>query len=418
MRPFRTSRSGCFALLFLASLLLAPCKAGATLPLVSGSDPHVFLILDPARAGDMMQLKGVADALKTITRIATVQEIPVERKEQWIRKIAETEETAVVLTINREGIDLIETLRAHRPKKPKNLVLVHISHQLLEQHNRLAGKADIIALPRHAVTLGQVMRLFPSRVALTRGVPHALSETRILAELKGVDSFRIPQKSRYLTVVLGGDVEMPNGSVQFYTPEEAARLARYVARRASETGSHILVLNGPRTGRYDPSFPGTREERREYPGVHRDGTPDPVTTRFVQTLAKAKIPSGQVTVFDFQWGKPDPWLQTLGLTLSRPGSHMLVPGESVSRISESADILPSGTMTVYLHGAMNESHKQYVMAEWRDGKFDTLDHALILTRAPAHRKKGAGRVMASETVARAIAGVLRIPAVRSGLDVP
>ena len=175
---------------------------------------------------------------------------------------------------------------------------------------------------------------------------------------------KLPKDTTYIGVVLSGDAPTPEGNQQLYTEANARELARYIAPLVKDR--HLLITNGPRTGKFDPA---TMAERKD---VHRDGRGDPVTQAFVDELAKAKISPNQYTLLDFQYGvNTNEMDQLLGAVRATKG-EMFVAGESTSSISESVDVLPKDAVIVYNTTSMNPVHKAHVDSELNAGRIKRL----------------------------------------------
>jgi hypothetical protein len=146
------------------------------------------------------------------------------------------------------------------------------------------------------------------------------------------------------------------------------QLADYLAPIVKEEKAHLLILNGPRTGKHD------QETGNIIESSHRDGGVDAVTTAFVEALKRQGLTQGKdFTLLDFQFGKPSAYPVVLGALLATK-SPIFVAGESTSMVSETADCLPKGLVTAYTNTAMNENHHKHCLSEKEAGRINILEN--------------------------------------------
>ena len=191
----------------------------------------------------------------------------------------------------------------------------------------------------------------------------------------------LPSCKIYLGVMLGGDAPAPGPeqNIKFFTEEDATKLAGYVAQIAKN--ACVLVLNGPRTGKYDHA-------QKEISTVHRKGNSDPITKLFEEQLAMGGIQN--IRIFDFQHNTPNnrEWVlpynsfELVTGALRATHGYILIPGDSTSMISEAIDMLPPNKVIAYETGAMNEVHKAHLISELAMGRISILEGYSRL-KAPA-----------------------------------
>ena len=351
------------ALVFLcvSLVLLWPSEKG---------DTYVYLLYDGARAGEKNQVLGVAHSLTEIAPLSIIRK-EFDLKDQ-AKFIADIQKNFSVNTPNKgivvaAEVTSIDVLRQIKPQK--NIVIAHSSHQFTQDHASLKDVADIVALPRYIVTseVSKVIESPQTTLIQTAGVPHNLSPKSI-EEAYQNNKDSIPFAPQYLGIILGGDAETPEGKLLFYTVEEAEQLADYVASQAKEKQAHLLILNGPRTGKHDQKTGKLIETS------HRDGNLDTITTAFKDGLLKHGLTEGKdFTIFDFQFGKPSAYPVVLGALLKTKGP-IFVAGESTSMVSETADCLPKGFVTAFTNNAMNENHHKHCTSEREAGRINILEN--------------------------------------------
>lgn len=152
---------------------------------------------------------------------------------------------------------------------------------------------------------------------------------------------------KYLAVILAGDVP-ENGTYHCYTNKETEKLAKYVSNLALKNNYFVLVSNGSRTGKYDC------QNNTELSVHEKDRIMDTMTSSFQRVLQENRAP---FKLFDFKKGQPSMYKAILGAVLYNKHSLIIVPGKSTSPFSETVDMLPTKTVTVYYNSTMNETQK-------------------------------------------------------------
>jgi len=370
-----------------------------------GSQGSLYLFYNDKNVGEKNQVLGIARFLKQSFPDMTETTVKLEDQETLLSDVRENFQEGsgnkgILVTAGNDGIALLEHLGAQ-----PNMVLAHSSHQWTEDHNRLKGVADIVSLPRHDITpenLGSLESPY-TRVIQTAGVAHNLSVADIQKayhEQKGT----LPNASKYLGIILGGDAETPDKKMLYYTPEEAKDIAGYIALQIREENPqpHLLILNGPRTGKHHPLTGKVIETR------HRDGNKDGVTRVFIETLKAQGLTEGNdFTLLDFQFGKPSAYPVVLG-ALQATKSPVFVAGESTSMVSETADCLP-GLVTVYTHSAMNGNHQNHCESEYAAGRVSILENhgGIWKLRESVANNPSQDNRPAAQIIVEAIAGRFR-----------
>lgn len=361
-------KKSCGKILGALALLFLPCQSA------EANNKHLFILTKESNAGDHNQALGIATALKRQIAPEEIQQkiFDISKKEQLLNAVQEAASAAgsraIVIAAGTPSIEIMASL----PRKDR-VIMLHSSHQVSSTHKMLKGRVDYIALPQYTVDAETLEELGgPStKIITTAGVAHNLTPESIKNEYTAHQK-EFPDFSAYKGIILGGDAELPGvdekGKTKwlYYTPEEARKLARYLIRDANENRKHLLILNGPRSGKHDLQTGMERENN------HRNGTLDPVTAAFIQELEEQGLKkSVDYSLFDFQYGSPSRYKAVLGALLVT-GSPLLVAGESTSMVSESADCLPQGLVTAYYHSAMNVNHKKHCQMENKAGRINIL----------------------------------------------
>jgi len=366
------------------------------------SQGSLYLFYNDKNIGEKNQVLGIARFLKQSLPGIAEKTVTLEDQKTLLSDIGQnfkegSENKGILVTAGNDGIALLAQLGPQ-----PNMVLVHSSHQWTGDHKKLKDVANIVALPKHAVTPGNLESLQTpyTTIVQTDGVSHNLSSADIQKaydEQKGI----LPNAQKYLGIILGGDAETPDKKMLYYTPQEAKEMAGHIALKIKEGNSqpHLLILNGPRTGKHDPITGKVIETS------HRDGNKDTVTTAFTETLkAQGLAERKDFTLLDFQFGKPSAYPVVLG-ALHATKSPVFIAGESTSMVSETADCLP-GSVTVYIHGAMNGNHRNHCESEYAAGRVGLLenqDGTWKLRKAMANNPLQDSRP-AAQIIAQAIVG--------------
>ena len=351
--------------LLLCCSLLIFCKN-------EGYAAKIYLLSNHNNVGDHNQTLGVLTALNSLSgQEFAVEDIdtnvasPAAIKEDIEKNLSH--EKVIVVGAGEGGIDGITDLSPNQ-----NLIVCLSSHMFLERYNNpaLLKKVSFIALPMHASE--KAKKLLGKKLIETIGVAHNRLSKEAIKAYKDWGAKEVPPSSKYFGVILGGDAPVPESKdIKLFTEEDASHLADYVANNAQ--GAYILVLNGPRTGKYD-------KNRKEIASVHRQGQVDPITNLFKEQLAERGVT--QVKVFDFQHNTPEnkPWVPPYNCfdlvagALKATNGVLFVPGESTTSISESIDVLSPGQVIVYNNSAMNDVHKAHVTSEFEAGRIAVLEN--------------------------------------------
>lgn len=334
------------------------------------SQTYLYLLYDGARAGEKSQVLGVANSLKEHLPKDTIRkEFELKDKDKFLADVRgnlkeQSNDKGIILAAEVGSMDILKQL-----KLQSNIVMAHSSHQYTKNHASLKDIADIVALPQYVVT-DEVHKAIESPHTIlisTTGVPHNVSpETITEAYQQNKDS--LPPAERYIGIILGGDAETPEGKVRYYTAQEAMELASYIVPQVKKEKAHLLILNGPRTGKHDQKTGKLIETS------HRDGSVDAITMAFIESLQAQGLNQGpDFTLLDFQFGKPSAYPVVLG-ALYATKSPIFVAGESTSMVSEAADCLPHDLVTAYTNGAMNENHKKHCVSENETGRINILEN--------------------------------------------
>ncbi|WP_341757367.1 hypothetical protein [Candidatus Tisiphia endosymbiont of Ditula angustiorana] len=363
----------------------------------------MYIISDKAFVGDRSQLLGVAREsekyFKSKFVTLNVEEYDKSQLETVKDQISSNKNLAIIVSVGYYGIESITKLKSDI-ELAKKIIAVHLSHQLLDNgtlsHKQLVQEkrddffgADIIALPSHALDKQNTQLTGVNTILLTtNGVAHNMQVSDIESEYGAFKSM-FSSFDKYLAVILAGDVP-ENGTYHCYTNKETEKLANYVSNLALKNNYFVLVSNGPRTGKYDC------QNNKELSVHEKDSIMDTVTSTFQRVLQENRVP---FKLFDFKKGQPSMYKAILGAVLYNKHSLIIVPGESTSMVSETVDMLPTKTVTVYYNSTMNETHKRHIKNEFNAGRVSIIDENMHLHLPNNTRAK---YYSASENIAKGI----------------
>jgi len=325
----------------------------------------LFLLSNFDNAGEHNQVLGIAKQLKA----SSENDLPTEdinTKTTTPSQIKDSVENAlthgkvIVVGSSEGGIDGIKDLSSN-----PNLIICLTSHMFLEQYEdpKLLEKVNYIALPTH----DPKAKILGSKLIEVTGVSHN-RHSDVTDEVYQKWQAEVPACKSYFGVILGGDAPTPQKDIKQFSMEDAKQLADYVI--TAHQDDCVLVLNGPRTGKY-------KAPMEEDKTVHRNGLSDPITKFFADKLKEAGI---NAKTFDFQHNTPENKAFVLPYNafdlvvgaLRANDGDLLVPGESTSVISEAIDTMAPGKVLVYENGAMNEVHNAHVQSELNAGRISVL----------------------------------------------
>jgi len=370
----------------------------------------VYLLSNHTNVGDHNQALGILTAFEKLsqqripfedidTKTATSSEIKDKVEKDLLH------EKVIIVGAGEGGVNGI----AEVSKEP-NLTICLTCHRFLDQFKdkNLLEKVDFIALPKHVAP--DLKADLGSKLIETIGVAHNRRP-----DMETYDEWKkdLPPADIYFGVVLGGDVLTPTKKIEFFTEEEASNLANYVTSKINELATRglkgcVLVLNGPRTGKFDAN-------KKEIMTAHREGKSDHVTEFFAKKFADNDI---EYKVFDFQYNSPEnkKWIApynafdlVLGAVRTTKGK-MIVPGGSALAISEivdtqpydSIDTMPPGKALVYDNNAMDEIDKAYVQSELDAGRISVLENYQEI-KAPEAKEPESEAVESHPSAAKIIA---------------
>lgn len=270
----------------------------------------------------------------------------------------------ICFAIGESGLNALNKLPDLRANSSKLMIVASI-HQYFDVIKNLQKKLDFLAIPECVLdqdNLEIVQGI--TNYKLTLGVP---TKNPSLDELKSAyDAWAIsdkPNTSELLIIVmLPGDAPTKDGSVKLFTKESALELFNHTYKLWLEKGSKhkILLQNSPRTGKFDDQ--GKVVCNHEY---LKDTDPtkaiDDVSIYFLDLLNQHQVPFGFYN-FAFEISQDNRrtscsvYNQLLFLAQANCDNLYVIPGESVSMLSQIPLYLNPNQIVMFKPSSMNEQN--------------------------------------------------------------
>lgn len=201
------------------------------------------------------------------------------------------------------------------------------------------------------------------------GVCHNVSKKELGEEYEKHKSV-IPISKNYKLIVLGGDVQNPDGNWTEYNTQDADNLINTLEKVEISKEDCILILNDPRTGQRLKDKLQEKAHTSENT-IANEGS-DHITKYFISRLKAAGY--SNVNLFDFLKGHPSLYKAVLGVLNTATNNTVLISGEATNMISEIIDNLGDANNAIYLyeHGAMNEAHYRHIKNEYNNGRANII----------------------------------------------
>ncbi len=265
---------------------------------------------------------------------------------------------------------------------------------------------DHLVIPESAIgTPEKCSSLSPTgRCTLIFGIPtHNPSIAELRAAYEKWDVANKPSlETPSIVVMLPGDAPLPNGQMLYFTQDSADELVRDVVSLWHSHQQHqVLIHNGHRTGKHDP-LTGNVICDHIHKGETPEREPDCVSAHFIKRLHEEKVP---YSFFNFTFeedGKErrprSAFHPLLYLAQQSPAKNIfIIPGESVSMLSQIPLYVEAAQAIVYFSSSMNESHKDVCKAAFNRGYLSFFDEmGKVITPAHPSRRKDDAKQAAEE----------------------
>lgn len=237
----------------------------------------------------------------------------------------------------------ISGAEAFRVQPNLNELHVLLTWQWLDNFHNLADNT-IVVVPYHALDERfEILKAKGIKLIVISGVLHQ----KTISKIKNEPVDKINPYTNYI-VMLAGDTQQENGEWIKYNRKMLQDLLKLLPQE-----QNILILNGPRTGKF---LENTNET---HVNAHK------TETDYI-TLAVQEENVETWKVIDFKYGQKSLWDTALHFCMLKLKVGLILPGESTSMISEalSLGILP----IIYTHDAMTPASYKYIDQLAKEGK--------------------------------------------------
>lgn len=180
---------------------------------------------------------------------------------------------------------------------------------------------------------------------------------------------------KYIIISLPGDIEEGDKRINRFTKESADKLFDSVFELWKKTGAEVelLIQNSPRTGRFD--------ENNEVSCSHefKAGNLPPmdhITEHFIKKVSMNRVPYRLFNFgFEIQEGrrkKPCSVSEALLHVAENTDSYYIIPGDSLSYISQLTQILKPERILVFQSSSMNEYNHELLSSALGKGYLSVL----------------------------------------------
>ncbi len=229
----------------------------------------------------------------------------------------------------------INGCQAFKSKPQQNEINVLLTWQWLDNLTDI-DNSTFLVVPEHAIDHRfEDLQKRGVKLILISGVIHNKTQENIMKE----EIVDIDPSTQYIAM-LAGDTQQEDGK---WTKFDRNMLLGFLKFLPED--KKILILNGPRTGKF-------KENLEEMDMEAHKTSVDYIT----KAVMKKNIPNWKV--MDFKYGEKSYWEKALKFCLLHTDVALILPGESTSMISEALGlgILP----VIYNHEAMTKNSLNYI----------------------------------------------------------
>lgn len=270
----------------------------------------------------------------------------------------------ITFAVGEKGMEALSRLNSSKELDTKHSYTALGIHQYFDVISSLP--LNYIAIPE--VTLDNkekkdVVAKIPTKTLMSavptnNPTPEALKES--------YNNWTAPDKpilgGKYIIVMLPGDAPDQNNKMQYYTSASNQDLFNDVHKLWKKLGSDykVIVQNGPRTGKYDPSTAQVACAHEYKKGGDPKVAVDTISKQFVEALSEAGVPHAFYNfAFEVNGGKKK------AISVANPllylaqnsDSYFVPPGESVSMIGQIPLYIDSDRIIAFKPDSMNSAHE-------------------------------------------------------------
>ncbi len=292
---------------------------------------------------------------------ARVREFKNSTGENIVQEISQKPGSWLVIGAGPKTIPILSQVAANTRK---NVQTLWSGNQFYSDLSQAQNHLDFIAIPQYALTESDKRRLDESKLIMTSGIPHQVRKEHLFSSLKSLKTVLPEANNGYLMVSLSGDTEKQDSSIQPYTADEAKSFGKYIGRLAVAENKHVLVTNGPRTGKHCVA------ER-----LPNSQALDSVSQAFVEGLRE--VGCQEIEFFPFVKEDINALRSFMALIIDNPEpkNTLYLPIDSATSLCEIASLItPGANLICYDSSVTSESHKAHAKLLQENGLADFLAH--------------------------------------------
>jgi hypothetical protein len=287
----------------------------------------------------------------------------------------------LLLFVGEDGLRVAEKALPYVEQNFPHIKTVISVHQYFDYLDSVKQFTDLLILPKASADyfLKEKIKSSFAKVYFGEGVPTKNPSKSYLKvsydgwELKD----KYPINKPYIVIMLPGDAPDGQDKQKLFTIDSAKELFESVKALWENNGKKhgILVQNGPRTGKYDIDGKTVvcSHEYKAGSGLE-DNAIDGISRYFISLLKDESIPYGFFNfAFEVQDGgkrvKHSVYDQLLFLSYSHPESYYVVPGESVTMLSQIPLYTHPDRVIVFKSSSMNRQHESIFDEFFNQGLF-------------------------------------------------
>lgn len=354
---------------------------------------HLRLVMPEAQTVSIDANLNIAQTINTYQEITSAQKKPY-----------------IVCAVGEKGVNALAQLEQQKLLDHSQAYVAASVHQNMSDLKNIS--LDFLAIPEVSVTDEEKTHLSKNIPALsyTFAVPSQNPSLEILHE--AYDLWKHPQRPALnkdsIVIMLPGDAPGTNGVMKYFTKPCSKKLFDNVYKLWKQRGKkhHIIIQNGPRTGKHDPST-GTVACSHEYKKNENPEQAVDAVSKYFVALCKEK--NMDYTFFNFAFEldgstkKSTSVFNQLLYLAQQPNNdnYFILPGESVSMLGQIPLYMFSDKIIVFKPDSMNESHNNIFNLGLQRGYYGYFSQTgdIITTPHPSKRTEDDGKKVITELIA-------------------
>lgn len=332
----------------------------------------ILILVSSLHTGDSAQMEEILKAFSKANqkvetyRIDSNQDFKIAKTEyQNKAKLIPSKDKYITLAIGEEGMKLLDYLENSNSLDYSRSYTCLCIHQYFTEIAKL--KLDQIIVPEITIDKPEEKKVI-NKIPNVTYVFTPLGDHPTEAELKtSFDNWanKPPLNRKYIIVMLAGDAPDGSNNMKYFTKASAKQLFQFVHKLWSDNNKqHIIIVeNGPRTGKFNPTT-GEIISTHEYsPGQNPEMAVDYISNYFIELLKTSKMNYefyNFAVEIDENKRKSISYHKALLYLAEQPGNFFILPGDSVSSIGQIPLYLTSDKIILFKPSSMNEDHTQVV----------------------------------------------------------